>query len=95
MDHAALDERKADVRIQFKDVPGDIFHGSKTHRNELVIRLQVWLGAALRLRWSFCFFFVSLFSCFIYEDSEKREWGLLMRTEGEEGGDYHATMGTK
>jgi hypothetical protein len=40
---AALDERKADVRIQFKDVPGDIFHDSKTHRNELVVRLQVCL----------------------------------------------------
>eukprot|EP00123_Amoebidium_parasiticum_P015398 comp22950_c0_seq1/m.36406 comp22950_c0_seq1/g.36406 ORF comp22950_c0_seq1/g.36406 comp22950_c0_seq1/m.36406 type:complete len:546 (-) comp22950_c0_seq1:566-2203(-) len=36
----ALDERKADIRIQFKDVPGDIFVGETTHRNELVIRLQ-------------------------------------------------------
>eukprot|EP00124_Ichthyophonus_hoferi_P004994 Ihof_evm3s633 gene=Ihof_evmTU3s633 len=36
----ALDERKADIRIQFKDVPGDIFSGHTTYRNELVVRLQ-------------------------------------------------------
>lgn len=35
----ALNERKAEVRIQFKDVPGDIFDG-KPKRNELVIRVQ-------------------------------------------------------
>ena len=35
----ALNERKAEVRIQFKDVPGDIFEG-KCQRNEMVIRLQ-------------------------------------------------------
>merc|ERR1712002_1287186 len=35
----ALNERKAEVRIQYKDVPGDIFNGS-TVRNELVIRVQ-------------------------------------------------------
>lgn len=35
----ALNERKAEVRIQFRDVPGDIFNG-KCRRNELVIRLQ-------------------------------------------------------
>lgn len=35
----ALNERKAEVRVQFKDVPGDIFDG-KGKRNELVIRLQ-------------------------------------------------------
>lgn len=35
----ALNERKAEVRIQFNDVPGDIFLG-KTKRNELVIRVQ-------------------------------------------------------
>ena len=35
----ALNERKAEVRVQFKDVPGDIFDG-KSRRNELVIRLQ-------------------------------------------------------
>lgn len=35
----ALNERKAEVRIQFKDVPGDIFDG-KPVRNELVIRVQ-------------------------------------------------------
>uniref|UniRef100_A0A0K2SX09 Glucose-6-phosphate 1-dehydrogenase n=1 Tax=Lepeophtheirus salmonis TaxID=72036 RepID=A0A0K2SX09_LEPSM len=35
----ALDERKAEVRIQYKDVPGDIFDKS-TIRNELVLRVQ-------------------------------------------------------
>jgi glucose-6-phosphate 1-dehydrogenase len=34
-----LNERKAEVRVQFRDVPGDIF-GGKSRRNELVIRLQ-------------------------------------------------------
>ena len=36
---SALNERKAEVRVQFRDVPGDIFDG-KSRRNELVIRLQ-------------------------------------------------------
>lgn len=35
----ALNERKAEVRIQFKDVSGDIFD-NKCARNELVIRVQ-------------------------------------------------------
>ena len=35
----ALNERKAEVRIQYRDVPGDIFSGS-TVRNELVMRVQ-------------------------------------------------------
>ena len=35
----ALNERKTEVRIQFRDVPGDIFEG-KAQRNELVIRVQ-------------------------------------------------------
>lgn len=35
----ALNERKGEIRIQFKEVPGDIFNG-KCHRNELVIRVQ-------------------------------------------------------
>lgn len=35
----ALNERKAEVRIQYHDVPGDIFEG-KAKRNELVIRVQ-------------------------------------------------------
>ena len=35
----ALNERKAEVRIQYRDVPGDIFQG-RTKRNELVIRVQ-------------------------------------------------------
>ncbi|KAG6492090.1 hypothetical protein ZIOFF_047040 [Zingiber officinale] len=36
----ALDNRKAEIRIQFKDVPGDIFKCKKQGRNEFVIRLQ-------------------------------------------------------
>ncbi|PNX74833.1 glucose-6-phosphate 1-dehydrogenase cytoplasmic-like, partial [Trifolium pratense] len=36
----ALESRKADIRIQFKDVPGDIFKCQKQGRNEFVIRLQ-------------------------------------------------------
>lgn len=35
----ALNERKAEVRIQYRDVPGDIFQG-QAKRNELVIRVQ-------------------------------------------------------
>ncbi|KAJ9583411.1 hypothetical protein L9F63_022246, partial [Diploptera punctata] len=35
----ALNERKAEVRIQYRDVPGDIFQG-RTKRNELVMRVQ-------------------------------------------------------
>lgn len=35
----ALNERKAEVRIQYHDVAGDIFEG-KTKRNEMVIRVQ-------------------------------------------------------
>ncbi|XP_062562901.1 glucose-6-phosphate 1-dehydrogenase isoform X1 [Armigeres subalbatus] len=35
----ALNERKAEVRVQYRDVPGDIFDG-KPKRNELVIRVQ-------------------------------------------------------
>ncbi|XP_072181726.1 glucose-6-phosphate 1-dehydrogenase-like isoform X1 [Diadema setosum] len=34
----ALNERKAEVRVQFRDVPGDIF--GNVQRNELVIRVQ-------------------------------------------------------
>lgn len=36
---SALNERKAEVRIQYRDVPGDIFDG-QCKRNELVIRVQ-------------------------------------------------------
>ncbi|XP_076117415.1 glucose-6-phosphate 1-dehydrogenase-like [Mytilus galloprovincialis] len=36
----ALNERKAEVRIQFKDVAGDIFPEGEVKRNELVIRVQ-------------------------------------------------------
>ncbi|XP_076028018.1 glucose-6-phosphate 1-dehydrogenase-like [Genypterus blacodes] len=35
----ALNERKAEVRLQFTDVPGDIFNQS-CQRNELVVRVQ-------------------------------------------------------
>ena len=35
----ALDERKAEIRIQFRSVPGDIF-GGRCERNEFVIRVQ-------------------------------------------------------
>ena len=35
----ALNERKGEIRIQFVDVPGDIFEGQSI-RNELVIRVQ-------------------------------------------------------
>ena len=37
---AALNERKADVRIQFRDVPGNIFKTDQIQRNELVIKVQ-------------------------------------------------------
>ncbi|GLV46699.1 Zwischenferment [Carabus blaptoides fortunei] len=43
----ALNERKAEVRIQYHDVPGDIFEG-KLKRNELVIRVQP--GEALYIK---------------------------------------------
>uniref|UniRef100_M4FDB3 Glucose-6-phosphate 1-dehydrogenase n=1 Tax=Brassica campestris TaxID=3711 RepID=M4FDB3_BRACM len=36
----AMSSKKADIRIQFKDVPGDIFKCQKQGRNEFVIRLQ-------------------------------------------------------
>ncbi|CAL0323034.1 unnamed protein product [Lupinus luteus] len=36
----ALNSRKAEIRIQFKDVPGDIFKCKTQGRNEFVIRLQ-------------------------------------------------------
>ncbi|KAG9329493.1 hypothetical protein JZ751_004488, partial [Albula glossodonta] len=35
----ALNERKAEVRLQFTDVPGDIFN-NQCQRNELVVRVQ-------------------------------------------------------
>lgn len=35
----ALNERKAEVRIQYRDVAGDVFHG-QSKRNELVMRVQ-------------------------------------------------------
>jgi len=35
----ALNERKAEIRVQYADVPGDIFNG-QAKRNELVIRVQ-------------------------------------------------------
>ncbi|GFP94075.1 glucose-6-phosphate 1-dehydrogenase cytoplasmic isoform, partial [Phtheirospermum japonicum] len=36
----ALSSRKAEIRVQFKDVPGDIFRCKKQGRNEIVMRLQ-------------------------------------------------------
>lgn len=36
----ALNERKAEVRVQFRDIPGDIFPPGDVKRNELVIRVQ-------------------------------------------------------
>ncbi|KAL6899355.1 hypothetical protein ACP4OV_006013 [Aristida adscensionis] len=36
----ALNSRKAEIRVQFKDAPGDIFRCKKQGRNEFVIRLQ-------------------------------------------------------
>ena len=36
----ALNERKAEVRVQFKDVAGDIYPTGQIQRNELVIRVQ-------------------------------------------------------
>ncbi|KAL6634686.1 hypothetical protein ACP70R_027357 [Stipagrostis hirtigluma subsp. patula] len=36
----ALGTRKAEIRVQFKDAPGDIFRCKKQGRNEFVIRLQ-------------------------------------------------------
>lgn len=36
----ALNSRKAEIRLQFKDVPGDIFKCKNHGRNEFVIRLQ-------------------------------------------------------
>lgn len=36
----ALNERKAEIRIQFRDVPGDIFQPGLVKRNELVFRVQ-------------------------------------------------------
>ncbi|KAE8661617.1 Glucose-6-phosphate 1-dehydrogenase [Hibiscus syriacus] len=36
----ALNSRKAEIRVQFKEVPGDIFQCQKQGRNEFIIRLQ-------------------------------------------------------
>jgi len=36
----ALDERKCEVRIQFKDLPGNLYAGAGSQRNELVMRIQ-------------------------------------------------------
>ena len=38
--HPALNERKTEIRIQFRDVPGDIYPDGQIQRNELVIRVQ-------------------------------------------------------
>lgn len=44
----ALDESKFEVRIQFKDVPGDIFQG-QTKRNEFIIKVQPEQGLYVQL----------------------------------------------
>lgn len=44
----ALNEKKVEVRVQFKDVPGGIF--KQTNRNELVMRLQVSNQLGMRAR---------------------------------------------
>jgi len=36
----ALNEKKADVRIQFREVAGNIFHSDAIQRNELILRVQ-------------------------------------------------------
>ena len=36
----ALNERKTEVRVQFRPVPGNIFKPEQIERNELVIRVQ-------------------------------------------------------
>lgn len=50
----ALDDRKAEIRVQFQEVPHYLFPGdSRAWRNELVVRLQpvggwvavTWVGA--------------------------------------------------
>ncbi len=35
-----MNERKAEVRVQFKEVAGDIFGSDQIQRNELVMRVQ-------------------------------------------------------
>lgn len=44
----ALNENKFEVRIQFKDVPGDIFEG-QTKRNEFIIKVQPEQGLYVQL----------------------------------------------
>ena len=38
MNIKALGEQRGEIRVQFHDIPGDVFQG-KCHRNELVIRM--------------------------------------------------------
>lgn len=45
----ALNERKAELRLQFTDVPGDIF-GQSYQRNELVVRVQPDEAIYLKMR---------------------------------------------
>lgn len=35
-----MNEKKAEVRVQFRDVSGDIFEPGQLKRNELVMRVQ-------------------------------------------------------
>ncbi|XP_064607109.1 glucose-6-phosphate 1-dehydrogenase-like isoform X2 [Liolophura sinensis] len=46
----ATNERKAEVRIQFREVPGDIFTKGELKRNELVIRVQGGQGEAVYMK---------------------------------------------
>ena len=52
----AMNERKAEMRIQFKDVPAAPFmFDSKCPRNELVIRMQVCISVLIANRfWIIC-----------------------------------------
>lgn len=47
---SATNERKAEVRIQFREVPGDIFAKGELKRNELVIRVQGGQGEAVYMK---------------------------------------------
>ncbi|XP_024978283.1 glucose-6-phosphate 1-dehydrogenase, cytoplasmic-like [Cynara cardunculus var. scolymus] len=45
----SLNSKKAEIRVQFKDVPGDIFKSKKLGRNEFVIRLQPYEAIYMKL----------------------------------------------
>jgi hypothetical protein len=70
----ALDERKAEIRIQFKEVPGShfLFGGQNAPCNELVMRLQPDQAVYFKV---ICviIFCIPLFNLKIDECSGKRE----------------------